>query len=193
MSTSSIPRRRKAASTRELLVAAAAEAFDRDGFHGTDSNRIARAAGYATGTFYKHFADKRAVFLVVLERQAEGDLEELRALASERRPPAEMASSLVSLLIEHRQAARGLRANAQMLAATDAQVQAALQRHRSELLDVLRLLRGSASREAGALLLWMIERAGDALADGEARGLHLSRTALLAELERAVDRRLRGR
>jgi hypothetical protein len=32
--------------------------FNRVGYGGTDSNRIARAAGYAPGTFYKHFSDK---------------------------------------------------------------------------------------------------------------------------------------
>jgi len=33
------------------------------GYHGTDSNRIAREAGYSPGVFYKHFADKREIFL----------------------------------------------------------------------------------------------------------------------------------
>ena len=37
------------------------------GFHGTDSNHIAREAGYSTGVFYKHFADKRDIFLAAYE------------------------------------------------------------------------------------------------------------------------------
>ena len=61
------PRRGTPADTRARLVAAAARVFNRDGFHGTDSNRIARAAGYAPGSFYKHFADKRAIFLEAWE------------------------------------------------------------------------------------------------------------------------------
>jgi AcrR family transcriptional regulator len=187
------PGRRHAASTREALIAAAATAFERDGFFGTDSNRIAREAGLAAGTFYRHFEDKRAIFLAVLERRAASEIEVVRAALGERRPAAELASLLVAQLIELRQHGNGLRANARLLAVTDAQVRAALQRQRSELTDALRALRGNASREVAALLLWMIERAGDALADGEARDLHLSRAALLAELERAVDRRLRGR
>jgi AcrR family transcriptional regulator len=40
------------------VVAAAAELFNRDGWR-RPAGRIARAAGYAVGTFYKHFADKR--------------------------------------------------------------------------------------------------------------------------------------
>src|SRR5688572_18363855 len=51
--------------TRARIVMAAAEEFQAHGYFGTDSNVIARAAGYAPGTFYKHFVDKRAVFLSV--------------------------------------------------------------------------------------------------------------------------------
>ena len=51
------PKRGQSADTRERLVAAAAAVFNRDGYHGTDSNRLARAAGYAPATFYKHFPD----------------------------------------------------------------------------------------------------------------------------------------
>jgi AcrR family transcriptional regulator len=50
------PRRGTPAQTRERLVAAAAILFNRAGYHGTDSNRIARAAGYSTGTFYLNYA-----------------------------------------------------------------------------------------------------------------------------------------
>src|SRR5580698_4604324 len=61
------PRRGTPEQTRARLVATAAEIFNRDGYRGTDSNRIAKEAGYATGTFYKHFKDKREAFLAVYE------------------------------------------------------------------------------------------------------------------------------
>src|SRR5215471_8556601 len=54
--------------TRGRLIAAAADLFNRSGYYGTDSNRIAQAAGYSTGVFYKHFKDKREVFLAVYEQ-----------------------------------------------------------------------------------------------------------------------------
>src|SRR5215813_7281496 len=54
-------------ATRARILAAAARELNRRGFHGTDSNRIARAAGYAPGTFYKHFTDKTDVFLAVYD------------------------------------------------------------------------------------------------------------------------------
>lgn len=54
--------------TRNKLVAAAAKLFNSVGYFGTDSNRIAREAGYAPGTFYVHFPDKLGIFLEVYRR-----------------------------------------------------------------------------------------------------------------------------
>lgn len=61
------PSRGTPEETRERLVVAAAQLFNRVGYDGTDSNRIAREAGYAPGTFYKHFRDKKEIFLAVYE------------------------------------------------------------------------------------------------------------------------------
>src|ERR1700733_4737197 len=61
------PRRGSPEQTRDRLVAAAAKLFNQTGYHGTDSNRIAKAAGYSAGVFYKHFNDKRAIFLAAYE------------------------------------------------------------------------------------------------------------------------------
>ena len=66
--------------TRKRLVAAAAQVFNRSGYHGTDSNRLARAAGYSPGTFYKHFADKREIFLAVFQEWVD---QEWRAIERE--------------------------------------------------------------------------------------------------------------
>ncbi|MGG6497807.1 UNVERIFIED_CONTAM: TetR/AcrR family transcriptional regulator, partial [Bacteroidetes bacterium 56_B9] len=48
--------------SRRALVEAAAQIFNTVGYFGTDTNRIAKAAGYTPGTFYTHFPDKRAIF-----------------------------------------------------------------------------------------------------------------------------------
>src|ERR1700735_5528406 len=58
-------RHRQPTETRRALIETAARIFNSAGYHGTDSNRIAREAGYAPGTFYVHFADKREIFLEV--------------------------------------------------------------------------------------------------------------------------------
>ena len=53
---------RSRAETRRRLLAAGTECFARGGLHGVTSAQIARAAGVATGTFYLHFPDKKALF-----------------------------------------------------------------------------------------------------------------------------------
>ena len=78
------PRRGTPEQTRARLVTTAAEIFNRVGYHGTDSNRIAKEAGYATGTFYKHFKDKREAFLAVYESWVTSEWEIGRASCRER-------------------------------------------------------------------------------------------------------------
>src|SRR5688572_2853570 len=63
--------RERGAARGALLDAARAE-FDEAGFEGTDTNRIARRAGYAPQTFYRHFADKTTIFVETYHRWVEG-------------------------------------------------------------------------------------------------------------------------
>jgi AcrR family transcriptional regulator len=51
--------------TSARLVEAAAKEFAECGFEGTDTNKIARRAGFAPQTLYGWFEDKTAIFLVV--------------------------------------------------------------------------------------------------------------------------------
>src|SRR5260370_42471049 len=60
-------RHRRPIETRGALIEAAARIFNSAGYHGTDSNRIAREAGYAPGTFYVPFPDNLAIFLAVYD------------------------------------------------------------------------------------------------------------------------------
>lgn len=52
--------------TRRRLVEAGTALFASEGLHGVTSARIARRAGVATGTFYLHFKDKRALFQAIV-------------------------------------------------------------------------------------------------------------------------------
>src|ERR1700751_5072292 len=108
--------------TRARLVAAAADVFNRDGYHGTDSNRIARAAGYAPGTFYKHFADKRAIFLAVYEEWVAREWKDIGATLTEPGAKDERARRIVDVFLEHHRRWRGVRASLRVLVATDADV-----------------------------------------------------------------------
>ncbi len=64
-------RTRNPEESRRALVDAAARIFNTVGYHGTDTNRIARAAGYTPGSFYTHFRDKKSIFLEVYRRWVE--------------------------------------------------------------------------------------------------------------------------
>ena len=189
------PRRGSPAATRARLVAAAARVFNRDGFHGTDSNRIARAAGYAPGSFYKHFADKRAIFLEAYEAWVTAEWQAIeRAIAAGGSGEA-TATRIVALLLALHRRWRGFRASLRALVATDA---AARRSHRRQRVRQLRLLRELRVRYGGpalaaeddALLLFTLERVCDAAADGELRDLGLSRAAMVRRLEGLVRTQL---
>jgi AcrR family transcriptional regulator len=57
-------------ATREKLLAVARELFSVEGYNGTSIGDVARAADVGVGTVYHHFADKRALLLELLDRQA---------------------------------------------------------------------------------------------------------------------------
>src|SRR5260370_38576188 len=94
------PRRGSPAETRERLVAAAARLFNRAGYHGTDSNRIAKEAGYATGTFYKHFKNKREAFLAAYEVCVASEWKTVESLFSTAGDTGRIAQALVDFAIE---------------------------------------------------------------------------------------------
>jgi AcrR family transcriptional regulator len=180
-------RRGAPADTRETLVTAAARQFNRRGYHGTDSNAIARAAGYAPGTFYLHFADKRAVFLAVYERWVRLEWD---AIGARARAGTLDAATLVDLVVAHHRDWRGFRASLRALLATDAAVRRffrARRRRQVELMGDLAVAQAGAAPpvEERVLLLLTLERVADAIADGEAEELGADRLTLITAL---VDR-----
>ena len=162
--------------TRGRLVAAAAKAFNRAGYHGTDSNRIARAAGYAPATFYKHFADKRAIFLAAYERWVASEWSAVEELVARGGSRAELAERIVDLVLEHHRRGRGLRASLLVLVASDRAVRhfyRAQRRRQLRSLAELRARLGAKRRPVAedAVLLFTLERTCDAIANGEPKDL----------------------
>lgn len=191
------PARGSPEETRERIVRAAAKLFNTVGYDGTDSNRIAREAGYSPGTFYKHFADKRAVFLVVYEQWVTREWREIAGAVEARGTAHERASAIVDMFVEHHRRWRGFRASLRMLVSTDHDVRdfyRAQRRRQLELLDRIRLAgRRAHSRESDALLLFALERSADAMADGETRALELDALDFRALLVDVVRARLGSR
>src|SRR5580698_765738 len=84
-------------ATQAALLDAAEALFNAHGFEGTDTNRIARAAGFAPQTFYRHFEDKRAVFLAVYERWWKGESDALAATAASGHPSGGEEAARIAL------------------------------------------------------------------------------------------------
>ncbi len=194
------PRRGTPDETRARLVAAAAAVFNRDGFTGTDSNRLARAAGYAPGTFYKHFADKRAIFLAAYEEWVSAEWRAIGELVRGGGSPAIVADQVVDLVLALHRRWRGFRASLRALVASDVEARRFYRTLRRRQLDVLAAMRPAGarprSREQDALLLFALERLCDAAADGELHDLGLSiekTTDLLRDLVRRQVSPRRGR
>jgi AcrR family transcriptional regulator len=168
------PRRGSPAQTRERLVAAAATLFNRVGYHGTDSNRIARFAGYSTGVFYKHFKDKREIFLAAYE--------------------AWVASEWKAIDFHTRW--RGLRSSLLEFVLADAGVRRFYRKQRRRQLDFMAELRANIgapprTREEDAIHLFTTERTFDAIASGELRDLGLDRGAVIEAMVQKVVSLLR--
>jgi AcrR family transcriptional regulator len=194
------PKRGAPAETRERLIAAAAAVFNRDGYHGTDSNRLARAAGYAPATFYKHFPDKRAILLaayedwVTSEWRVIGDALRAPVGAALRAAPTptDRADRIVTFVLEHHRRWAGLRASLRALVAIDPVVRRfhrAQRRRQLTLLAKMRRIGGqnpAAARVDDAILLFTLERTLDAVAEGEAAALGLSETRVVARVRDLV-------
>lgn len=182
------PRRGAPAETRARLLAAAAETFEAVGYTGTDSNRIARAAGYAPGTFYKHFPDKRAIFLAVYDEWVAREWAEVGQALVEPGTARARAERIVDLVLAHHRRWSTVRASLRALVAVDEVAREAYRGSRRRQLAAMARLGGPdpRRREADALLLFTVERAADALADGEARALGLRPAEVRARLVEMV-------
>lgn len=188
-----IPRLRRGspAQTRERLIAAAARIFNRRGYHGTDSNHIAGEAGYSTGVFYKHFADKREIFLAAYETWVVSEWKEVESELSLGGPRKEIARRVVALTVNFHSRWKGLRASLIELVFTDAKVRRFYRNQRKRQLDMMARIRGEIGarhrdREDDAIHLFTMERTSDAIAQGELRDLGLDRDTVIEALVEKV-------
>jgi AcrR family transcriptional regulator len=185
------PHRGSPAQTRKRLVNAAAKLFNRVGYHGTDSNRIAREAGYSTGVFYKHFADKREIFLVAYETWVVSEWKGVEGELALGGKPEATARRLVALTVDFHTRWRGLRASLLELVFTDAKVKRFYRDQRRRQLDRMARIRSEIGapphrREDDAIHLFTMERTGDAIAQGELQDLGLDREVVIEALVKKV-------
>jgi AcrR family transcriptional regulator len=63
------PRQRRGVVTVDAILTAAAHVLESRGLEGTNTNRIAEAAGVSIGSLYQYFPDKQAVMAALLARE----------------------------------------------------------------------------------------------------------------------------
>ncbi len=169
-------RNRQPGETRRALIEAAARIFNSAGYHGTDSNRIAREAGYAPGTFYIHFADKLAIFLEVYENWVSAEWSSVEVILKSGGSARSVRRRLSRAVLEHHRKWRTFRASLRALSATDDRVHAARVASRGRQLEIMtRLIRARnspvPSRARMLAQLLIVEALCDAVADGDAKSL----------------------
>jgi AcrR family transcriptional regulator len=165
-------------TARHLLDAAEIE-FNTRGFHGTDTNRIARAAGYAPQTFYRHYDDKIAIFLAVYDRWWRSEGRAIAKIIAARGSFEDIADTVICFHTRWRIFRRSLR----HLAVEDSRVRAARAAARLEQLHSLKAKRAPAQLAAALLAL---ERLCDAVAEGEFADLGISRAEARKMVAQAV-------
>ena len=170
-------------ATSQRLIESALEEFNTAGFHGTDTNRIAKRAGLSPQTYYRWFKDKAAIFIAAYgawENRERRLLEGLQGSASDL--------DLTDALVDHHRKYKVFRRSLRVLSLEDDRVRSARAASR---LRQLSALRGwpdgdaTARTELAAVLL-QIERLADALAEGELNDLNLPQDAARSALARLI-------
>jgi AcrR family transcriptional regulator len=177
-----------ARSTADLLIDAAAREFRAHGYGGTDSNKIAARAGFAPQTFYRHFADKLAIFIAVYRRWEDEEAAMVASLVEKRAGAAALADAVVA----HHRAWLLFRRSLRTLSVENETMRKARAESRLRQIRNAIALTGTGTLETLAPLLFQIERLTDAIAEGEFADLGVSESAAreaLAKLLSALRRR----
>lgn len=187
--TSQKPRPRNPAATREALMTAAARIFNREGYFATDTNAIARAAGYAPASFYKHFADKAAILLAVYEDYVGREWAGLEAAMAGETVLQKRLRRALGFIIGFHGEWSAFRTTLRAVARIEPAVAEALKASRARQLGYLAAATGlSAQRHRATLLmiLGIVERLAETVLDAEATSPPIRREVLLEEAERAL-------
>jgi AcrR family transcriptional regulator len=177
-------RRRIREGTAERLVEAAASEFNEHGFLGTDTNRIARRAGFAPQTFYRWFRDKTEVFVKVYERWQREEGGFLQRLLEKDAPDAR----LVQAIVAHHRAYRVFRRSLRQLSVEDSDVRKARAEARLNQIQQIRVWNHEPTEAPAdiAVALLQFERLADALAEGEFHDMGLDGRAAETLLARLI-------
>ncbi len=175
-------------STRDLLIESAALEFNACGFYGTDTNRIARRAGFAPQTFYRHFDDKTDVFIAVYARWQESERRDIMRVLQADAKGRTRTLALAAALLESHRAWRVFRRSLRLLAVEDERVRSArAQSRRAQLEAIAGAPAHQLPWEARVAALLTVERLCDAAADEEIADLGIDAPAWRNHVVVAID------
>jgi AcrR family transcriptional regulator len=179
MSKSSSPRATASPDTATRLLQAAMAEFIESGYAGTDTNRIARRAGFAPQTFYRWFSDKTAILIEVLHVWEEVEQAVVQALFDDRDTPA---LQLAEACVENIRPFLTFRRNLRAVAATHAEIREARAAGRQRLLAQLVQWNPQRDKAELAALLVQFEQLCEAIAEGAFEDLGAPDEAAMAAL-----------
>jgi AcrR family transcriptional regulator len=188
-------RSRDPEAARDALIAAGARIFNRDGYFATNSNAIAREAGYAPASFYTYFDDKRALFLAVYERWVRDEWEEIRGVPAGKSRKDTLNAIVDRVLSRHRRT-RVFRASLRALDILEPSVRQARNAQRTQQLvwmeELARTAGGKAPLKRRVVALFTMERLLDAMADSDTEQLGVAERDIRRELTVLLERLLFG-
>lgn len=187
------------ASTRDRLVRAAADEFNRAGFGGTNTNKIARAAGFAPATFYRYFDDKKAIMVAAFEWVLSLQRDAILALVAQMDPTdvEGIAKRVVKSLADHQRQWQKLVASGLVIASEDPELASLLHAKRNQDLAAMQAictqLGGELkAREDDLLLLLAVEGLCVLLATTDPGAIGVSEAALIEQMAERIVAHVRG-
>jgi AcrR family transcriptional regulator len=174
-----------AQDTKAALCSAARLEFLAHGYSGTDSNKIARRAGFAPQTFYRWYKDKAEVFVAAYRDWEEEERQLIEALLARNARSRAFAEAIVA----HHRAHLLFRRSLRQLAVSEPRVRSARAESRVRQAERIRAWSSSPKRrsEAVYLTLFQIERLADAAAEGELADLGLGDAPALSAIADLID------
>jgi AcrR family transcriptional regulator len=170
--------------TRTRLLEAAMSEFIEAGYAGTDTNRIARRAGFAPQTFYRWFKDKAAVMAEVLAVWDEAEIAMWRAVIhDEHLSAAELAEACIDNIRPFLTFRLNLRAVLQQVPDIAAQ---RAQGRRQLMNELAPLVASHLDPEHLGSLLVQIDQLGEAIARGELQDMGLTGMAAQETLAKLI-------
>lgn len=158
--------------TRRQLKLAAQKEFNSTGYFFTDTNKIARLAGYAPGSFYRHYKDKVEVFIEVYR---DWHLEQMNAIEKTLHDGGDvrlLSTQLAKVTLVFYTKWKTFRASARVLALSEERVGQYKKARRAELVSAIIALRKKldfSDRQIHEVVTFLIEleRLCDSIADGD--------------------------